>query len=343
VNALYLTDAYPDYLSDDLLYGLRSVLGDSLVDFPRKDVLYRTSPLKSAAHSLYGAGFHCFGLDDLPVDRTDIRTKIMSGYFDVIINSSAWRIHCPPHPQLAVLDGEDHERLTPRYLHKVPLYFKRELGARQRGLEPVLFALPDFLRDDRVLARTKRYHASFRLNNEGRRNLAVTFPQSGSFRTWADYVGDIKQSWFAISPKGGGHDCQRHYEILGNAVLCIYMDAHTPWLLQQYFADNRNCLTFASAAELAEKMHHCTAPQRLIDQAREDLVRCHLASKRAEQLLATIVEHGVLRRRPSWIDKWQWTYWLRRRVSWHARSLLTSAAAGRLAPPRHSTTAPDHR
>jgi hypothetical protein len=70
VKILYLTDAYPDYLSDDLLYGLRSLLGSDVVDYPRKDVLYRTSVLKTVADKLHGLGFQCFGLDDLPVDRS---------------------------------------------------------------------------------------------------------------------------------------------------------------------------------------------------------------------------------------------------------------------------------
>src|SRR5262249_3229769 len=45
MKVLYLTERTPDYLSDDLLYGLRRLLGADVVDYPRKDVLYRSSPL----------------------------------------------------------------------------------------------------------------------------------------------------------------------------------------------------------------------------------------------------------------------------------------------------------
>src|SRR4029453_1940676 len=79
VRILYLTHAVPDYLSDDLLYGLRALLGSDLVDYPRKDVLYRTSPLRPMAHTLYGGGFHCFGLDDAAVDRSDLAAKVAGG------------------------------------------------------------------------------------------------------------------------------------------------------------------------------------------------------------------------------------------------------------------------
>jgi len=45
--------------SDDLLYGLRKVLANNVIDYPRKDVLYRTSTMKAWRHRLYGRGFHC--------------------------------------------------------------------------------------------------------------------------------------------------------------------------------------------------------------------------------------------------------------------------------------------
>jgi hypothetical protein len=319
MRVLYLTDAGPDYLSDDILYGLRAELGDAIVDFPKKDVLYNTSPLKSAAHTLYGAAFHCFGLDDVPIDRTDIPAKIATGYFDVIINSSGWRIRSPLHPQLVVLDGEDHGKLTQRYTGRVAIYFKRELSAPRPGVEPILFALPDFLRDDSVLPRRKQYHSSFRLTSDIRRSLGSMFPPSYSFRTWQDYLRDIKEAWFALSPKGAGYDCQRHYEILGQAVLCLFMDDGAPWLMKQCFVDNRNCLTFASVPELADKIARCRDPQRLIDQARTDALELHLGSRRAAQLLSTIRRAGLQHRKPSWVNRLQWRRFLSRQAVRQAR------------------------
>jgi hypothetical protein len=326
VKVLYLTDAYPDYLSDDLLYGLRSILGSNVVDYPRKDVLYRTSVLKTVAHGFHGRGFHCFGLDDaIPVDRTDIATKVCTGYFDVVINSSAWRIDCPSHPQLVVMDGEDHGELMPKYVGNVPLYFKRELFTLRQTVEPLLFALPDFLVDDNhVLPRTKRYHASFSLNTDIRRELTARFAVQNGFLSWDDYAADMRNSWFAISPRGGGYDCQRHYEILGRAVLCIFIDGRAPSMLREYFIDNRNCLTFASVPELLDKLDHCADPQRLIDQARIDLSAHHLASKRAEQMMAIIARYDIGHRRLSVGARGEWRRWLRLSVAEHARDLAVS-------------------
>ena len=314
MRILYLTHGVPDYLSDDLLYGLRAVLGADVVDYPRKDVLYRTSRLRPQAHMIYGGGFHCFGLDEIPVDRSDIAAKLATGHFDVILNSSAWRIDCPLHPQLGVIDGEDIAALQQRFLDRVPLYWKRELAAPRRGIEPILFALPDFLDDATALPRVKRHHASYRLTSDIRRALSTAFPPQYCFTSWADYRDDIKQSWFAVSPRGAGYDCQRHYEVLGHAVLCIFMDAQAPYLLRASFRDDENCLTFASVAELEAKIAACSDPQRLIDRGRADLQRHHLASQRAREVLDTVTRRDLRPRRLSLSERLSWRLWLLRRA-----------------------------
>lgn len=313
MRILYLTHGVPDYLSDDLLYGLRALLGAEVVDYPRKDVLYRTSRLRPLAHMIYGGGFHCFGLDDIHIDRSDIVAKLAGGYFDVILNSSAWRIDCPLHPQLGVIDGEDIPALQERYLDRVPLYWKRELATPRSGIEPILFALPDFLDDATALPRVKRHHASFRLTSDIRRALATAFPPQYRFTSWTDYRNDIKQAWFAISPRGAGYDCQRHYEILGHAVLCIFMDAHTPYQLRASFRDGDNCLSFASVAELEAKIAACTDPQRLIDRGRTDLQQRHLASQRAREVLDVVARRGRTSHRLSLSERLSWRLWLIRK------------------------------
>ncbi len=320
MRILYLTDAVPDYLADDLLYGLRSVLGADVVDFPRKDLLYRSSPWRPHAAKLYGRGFHCFGLDDLVVDRSDLGAKIAAGYFDAIVNSSCWRIPCPLHPQLVAVDGEDEPELSTRYLGKVPLYFKRELKEPHSGVQPILFALPDFLYDARELTRTQPVHASFRVQtNTFRGELAKLYPPHVGFATWQEYQHDIKQSWFGISPRGAGYDCQRHYEILGQAVLCLYMDDEAPWLLRRSFVDGDNCLLFRTVPELQAKIDACRDPEGLITRGRRDLEANHLASKRAAQFVDQLTKHKTARQRLSLTNAVQWRVWLRRQARRQAK------------------------
>lgn len=319
MRVLYLTSSDPDYLSDDLLYGLRAVLGPDVVDCPRKDVLYKDSSLREHAGKLYGRGFHLFGLEDIEVDREDIARKVCGGYFDAIINSSCWRIESPLHPRLVVFDGEDHDRLQPKYLGNTSVYFKREASPGTKGIEPISFALPDFLFDETPLPKGKKYHASFMVNSPVRRELEARFQPFYQFSTWKEYLQDIKESWFGISPKGAGYDCQRHYEIFGQAVLCIYLDKSAPRFLQEAFIDGVNCLTFQTVHELVEKMEGCSDPRRLIAAARADLKRRHLASKRAESVLEAMHESGIKcqgasRQKLGWVGRLEWSYWLARQL-----------------------------
>ncbi len=70
---------------------------------------------------LYGAGFHYFGLAADAVDRRDLARKIVSGWFDLIIAGNAWRLRCPLHPSMVVLDGQDYTDLNDRHAGRVAL------------------------------------------------------------------------------------------------------------------------------------------------------------------------------------------------------------------------------
>lgn len=321
MRILYLTDSYPDYLSDDLLYGLRALLGPEVVDYPHKEILYRGSGLKEHAKKMYGRGFHLFGLEEVEIDRSDIPRQVRSGHFDAIINSSAWRIDCPLHPRLVVFDGEDHRELNLRYWNRGPLYFKRELDDSMVGVEPILFALPDPFFDEAPAPKVKKCHASYTVNSPIRRELQAHFPPDFSFSTWPEYLLDIKQAWFGLSPKGAGYDCQRHYEIFGQAVLCIYLDERAPRLLKGSFTDGVNCLVFRTVKELLEKMERCREPGRLIEAARADLKRRHLASRRAEAVLRAIDRAGMTKKKPSWLSRLEWSWWFPRRAKKLARPI----------------------
>ena len=40
MRILFICHPYPNYVPDLLLHGLRKIIGDDVVDFPRKDILY---------------------------------------------------------------------------------------------------------------------------------------------------------------------------------------------------------------------------------------------------------------------------------------------------------------
>lgn len=82
MNILFLTHDYPNYVPDLLLHGLRKLLGPGVVDFPRKDSLYRGD--------LFGVTSDQYACPELlptdeDVDREDIPQKIRNNYFKYII------------------------------------------------------------------------------------------------------------------------------------------------------------------------------------------------------------------------------------------------------------------
>jgi hypothetical protein len=88
-SVLFLTFNVEDYLSDSLFHGLRTILGVSVLDFPKKESSYRTYPHIA---DLYGHGFTLYGLlDDLPLERRLAMERGRRGDFDLIVFGDIWR------------------------------------------------------------------------------------------------------------------------------------------------------------------------------------------------------------------------------------------------------------
>jgi len=133
-RVLFLHANGEDYLSDALLHGLRSVLGDAIVDVPRRDGLYQDLQPDTRA-KMYGLGFTLYGLlPEAQVDRTWSMMHAVDGEFDVIIvgdvhrNWDPW-VHLRSHlsdlraheTTVVVIDGGDGPVLYPHG----PTWWKR--------------------------------------------------------------------------------------------------------------------------------------------------------------------------------------------------------------------------
>jgi hypothetical protein len=90
-KVLYLSKAIePDYMRECMLIGLRELLGDRLVDYPKIDFLYTSYP--GDIKQLYGKGFsYTKVLEDLPIDRNSIEQRVRDHEFDLIIYGSVHR------------------------------------------------------------------------------------------------------------------------------------------------------------------------------------------------------------------------------------------------------------
>lgn len=182
LKILFLHNNKEDYLSASLFHGLRTLLGENCVDFPRFDCMY-LSMTDEARSSMRGFGFTLYGLlPDLP--RVPEMRRFWQrdlGQYDYVVISdvwSNWNVVRDIRGQIdadkiIVLDGSDASTLFPNAFHlrSQPLayftpirrdrYFKRELipGASAHpvfrplmralgkdgqppGVQPISFSVP---------------------------------------------------------------------------------------------------------------------------------------------------------------------------------------------------------
>jgi hypothetical protein len=197
-----------DYLCDVVFHGLRSLLGEDVVDSGKLLSMYQGADRSQ----MYGKGMTLYALlPDIPVDREDIPRKIVTRYFDLVIYGSVHRCHdwlhevssMYPPDKIAFLDGEDH----PGYLKGLPgAYFKRELHAPQGpGVYPIQFGIPK----EKILLSLP---AKTRL-------MAPMDPLDKStyiYQTEEAYYAQYAESYYAATMRKAGFDCLRHYEIMAN-------------------------------------------------------------------------------------------------------------------------------
>ena len=151
-RVLFLSPQLEDYLADGVMHGLRLLLGDRLVDYPRHDLLYDTVPAQTLRSAVRSRGFTLYGrLPEIPVDRARVIEQARWGEFDAVVFSTihfgfgAWVELFSEIPRtrtaLVVLDGSDGPApypyagrfwRDPRYwtlprAHTRAHYLKREL------------------------------------------------------------------------------------------------------------------------------------------------------------------------------------------------------------------------
>lgn len=268
---LLLTTPEQDYLQDQVLYGLRMLLGADLVDLPRKDVMYRSSARPSA--SLYGRGFTLWKLlEDIEVERPAPSDLTRFAGFDAVVFGSIrrqkewfWRLLRASggalRGRLAFLDGADKPRLfLPATL--LGRYYKRERGRLGGALaRSISFSIPacKLVPDPGAgggISRRRRFASHVQCD------VAYELPEIRAacardylFGSEDDYRRDLQESLFGITMKKAGWDCMRHYEIAANgAVPCFFELRRKPRpSAPSGLVDMHNCVAFDTARELEDK------------------------------------------------------------------------------------------
>jgi hypothetical protein len=217
MKILYISSGSPDYQSDMIFHGLRNLFGSNVIDYPKIEYMYNNF-FEEEIVTTYGKGFTIYRtLEDIKVDRTDIFKKIRDKFFDLIIWSSAHRNKSYFYSALEsenkciTIDGEDHTNIDNDMFWRFS-YFKRELIHTHKNLKPIQFCFPE----EKITPKIQKI-----------KPLATVIPgikETYIFNKENDYYNDYNQSLFAFTWKKGGWDCLRHYEIIFNNCVPLFLN-----------------------------------------------------------------------------------------------------------------------
>lgn len=231
-------DKQGDLLEVSLLHGLRTVLGDDCVDYPRKKVMYHDFS-NTPKDSLHGRGF---SLLTTPID--DVKDRdIFKQKFDYVIYGDGHMYGEEPNVEGAneladgntwIIDGHDLYGNAPhKIIHEgeeiigtqFTNCFKRELVQEEESVFPTGFGIPEERirpinqNKDQQYQKTAPADSLFNHTND----MGGGFSHH-KFTVEEEYYNDLSRSWFGLTCKKGGWDCLRHYEIIAAGSLLLFRD-----------------------------------------------------------------------------------------------------------------------
>jgi hypothetical protein len=215
------------YLTDMLFHGLKQRFGDDVVDYERSWWMYEGDfgPGKFDPDIYCPRGFTIYRTlrDDSGVDRTDIESKIRNKYYDLVIfgythyglRPDSWELvteHYPPN-QIAWIDGGDlWSDLQSNRIGKC-VYFKREVHQLLPGIHPINFAMPA-----EKISTVYREKTNYLAPMDPRNKASYIYDQE------RPYYEQYASSLFGVTTKKNGWDCVRHYEIMANNCIPLFLD-----------------------------------------------------------------------------------------------------------------------
>ena len=223
INSQNNGDYVNDYMNDLLLHGLRQISGHEVIDYPGAWYLYKDESIKRnlKKSSFWGKGFTTSNIlnNFNSIDRTDILSKIRNNYFDLVVYGSIRRNNefmddvLKYNNHFIVVDGEDDQYIEKKYSNKC-IYFKRELNQTIPNIESISFAVPK----EKILKNIPKKFEYL---------LAPLIP--GKLNTYNydyedSYYEMYEKSVFALTNKKIGWDCLRHYEILMNGCIPLFIN-----------------------------------------------------------------------------------------------------------------------
>jgi hypothetical protein len=233
---------YPDYLNDMIYHGGFSIFGPDYETSHDPSYMFSDhEKRRPEIHLLHchGKGFNIYKkLDPQNItinNHESIKDKILHKYFDYIIFGSIWR--CNDYYDLVkknyssdkilLIDGEDHVGIHYNFAaHGV--YFKRELVSKDNKIFPISFSIPKNLIYDSKNEKTRLFS-----------HIDPRDPTTYIYINDSDYNKDYRQSYFGITIKKTGWDCLRHYEIIMNGCIPIFLNLNEcPDTVMTHFPKN---------------------------------------------------------------------------------------------------------
>jgi hypothetical protein len=315
MKILFVTHPYPNYVPDLLMHGLRKLIGDDLVDYPRKACVY---------DGVLGLGVcpedqRCpdwFPSDLGQIDRSDIRRKVQTGFFDFVVCDlravadlqhyfGAWPERC------VIIDGEDaaHPILPGKFV-----VCRRETDGSDYAI-PLPMALPEeiFRWITRYDAEPKAYTIGFlgSTRDDGRKAFldqlsrrygntlfrATEIPSTENpvprGRMSRDaYYRQLQRCQMVLSLSGAGHDTFRFWEHA--ACNGVHLAPRVPLFIPNDFEDQREIIRFKTLDGLCRRIDAFLEGRHdnpdLANGGRLKLLRHHLTTHRAAYFLNCITK-----------------------------------------------------
>lgn len=261
---LLLCHAKPNYVPDLLLHGLRKLLGPEVVDFPRKDALYEGCLGQPYLDRIEG-----LMAPDTEVDRTDIKAKTSSGFFDMVLAdiravSANMELLRDTRSPVALIDGEDRPaRLQPGNY----VILRRETDGYDFSL-PLPMAMPVEVLDwiDRHADAPKTHSVGFLGSRSGltaERNaildeLCRICPDAlvdawgvsdGKWQGRDAYYHALQSCKAVLTLPGAGLDTFRYWE--NASCNALHIASRMPLFIPRDFRDGHEIVRFTGVGELA--------------------------------------------------------------------------------------------
>jgi predicted O-methyltransferase YrrM len=303
MNILMLCDGYPNYVPDLLLHGLRKLLGVNVVDYPRKDVLYEGLLGQPYLDKVVG-----LMADDSEVDRSDIKAKMINGFFDIVIcdiralNDDNRALLRENTCALALIDGEDvPAQIKPGNY----VILRRETDGDDFSV-PLPMALPvEIMNWIDLHAETPKTHSIAFLGsrsqhtpdrNEMLDELLRMFPDAligswdssgGKWQGRDAYYHNLQSCKVVLSLPGAGYDTFRYWE--NAACSAAHVAKRMPLLIPNDYRDGREIIKFSDIRDLARTVERIVSDdldwREFAARARRWLRAHHTTERRAQTTL----------------------------------------------------------